>query len=199
MMTNLEQVKSFVTKLFDDKDTFVIRPIETWVEGDRKRSRVDYKGIRYCIPAVFVTTFEGTAKRSATERTNTFFGVCPRVGGKKHETFDLAWQIRTVRCLWSDVDHAKPDEVVERCKAAGLPTPSIVVSSGNGSHLYWLLDEPYLIDDVEAPPAVKTEWVEIKGKKKPIHYFENGDGRSPDVRADAVTFDKRNDRAIRDV
>ena len=51
------------------------------------------------------------------------------------------------------------------------------MNSGNGVHLYWLLDTPYLIDDAGDPPPVQTEWIEgAGGRKKPRKYFvENGD------------------------
>ena len=38
--------------------------------------------------------------------------------------------------------------------------PSIIVNSGNGVHLYWLLDTPYEIDDVGMPPPVLFEQIE---------------------------------------
>src|SRR5262249_31414446 len=72
-------------------------------------------------------------------------------------------QIRTVRVLWADLDHCMPDEALERCRSASLPEPSIVVRSGAGVHLYWLLDEPFLIDDVGEPPPV--EWDAERRKK----------------------------------
>jgi hypothetical protein len=91
--------------------------------------------------------------------------------------FDMAWQIRTVRVLWTDIDHITVDEARERVAKAGVPPPSISVNSGNGVHLYWLLDSPYLIDDAGDPPAVETEWTQkADGRKKPQkHVVENGD------------------------
>ena len=113
--------------------------------------------------------------RGQTERLNLFFGVCPRLGGKGR--FDLAWQIRTVRALWTDIDHITVDEARERVANASLPPPSIIVNSGNGAHLYWLLDAPYLIDDAGDPPPVETEWTKTPdGQKKPRKYVvENGE------------------------
>jgi hypothetical protein len=35
-----------------------------------------------------------------TDKFNLFFGVCPRFGNKGR--FDLAWQIRIARALWTD-------------------------------------------------------------------------------------------------
>ena len=94
-------------------------------------------------------------------------------GGK----FDLAWQIRTVRALWTDIDYVSVEEVRERIAKADMPLPSIIVNSGNGVHLYWLLDTPYLIDDAGDPPPVHTDWIQGPGeRKKPRKYFfENGD------------------------
>ena len=55
---------------------------------------------------------------------------------------------------------------------------SIIVASGNGVHLYWLLDQPHLIDDAGDPPAIETEWVEMPdGRKKPRKYFVEGGDR----------------------
>ncbi len=113
-----------------------------------------------------------TAKaRSETEKTNLFFGVCPRLG--TNGKFDQAWQIRMVRTLWSDIDGCQYEEALQRCKDAGIPTPSIVVNSGNGCHLYWLLVEPFLIDDAGTPQAVHAEFIEDQktGKKKRRPYI----------------------------
>lgn len=89
--------------------------------------------------------------------------------------FDLAWQIRTVRCLWCDVDNTTVEAALALCEAKGIPRPTVIVSSGNGVHLYWSLVEPYLIDDAEwaKPPQVQSEWVvlETNGKKKAINFF----------------------------
>ncbi|MFH1923064.1 MAG: hypothetical protein ABIP48_24635, partial [Planctomycetota bacterium] len=165
---NLRQATEFLSALFGPRDYCLFRPIETWAENDQKKSRVDYKGIQY-VPGVLAAIVERQAERAKATRCNLFFGVCPRFGAKQ---YDLAWQIRVVRVLWSDVDDCRPDEAIERCKAAGLPAPSIVVSSGNGAHLYWLLAEPYLVDDVGDPLPVKTEWIgQGEGKKKKPHRY----------------------------
>lgn len=176
--------------LFAPGDTISIRPVEAWIEGGQKRSRVDYKGVCHlscsmkdgagqwqwippASPISLDSRLQQIATRSEKERTNTFFGVCPRSGAKGQ--YEQAWQIRVVRTLWCDIDNtASAEEALERCKAAGLPRPSLVVSSGNGVHLYWLLAEPYLIDDAGGdPPAVYTEFVDQgpDRKKKPRKYL----------------------------
>jgi len=108
-------------------------------------------------------------KRSERSFANIFFGVCPRQGS--YGQYDQAWQIRIVRVLWADVDDGTPEEAVDRCKTKGLPEPSIVVASGKGGHLYWLLAEPILIDDGDQRP-VFTEFIDQgEGKKKKPRKF----------------------------
>ncbi|MBN2295446.1 MAG: hypothetical protein JXM70_23650 [Pirellulales bacterium] len=179
----------FLQTLFQPGDTILFRPIESWTENDKKKSLVDYKGTRYVLlgakdqggrwqpcPSRLAVALKQQNEQSEHTRANVFFGTCPRFGSAGK--YDLAWQIRIVRTLWSDVDHCTPEEALERCKKAGLPEPSIVVASGNGAHLYWLLSEPYLIDDAGDPPPVETEFIDQGPgkKKKPRKYVKNADG-----------------------
>ena len=167
----------FLRALFDESDTILFRPIETWIDSDRKRSRVGYRQTGYCkaVPELLFLNIWGFLKLAEREKFNIFFGVCPRFGDKGR--FDLAWQIRIARALWADIDHLTVDEARERITKAGLPDPSIIVNSGNGVHLYWLLDEPYLIDDARDPTSVETEWTQTSngGKKSRKYIVENGD------------------------
>lgn len=166
----------FLDALFERTDTILFRPIETWQEAGKKRSRVVYKSVLHVLsrPESVRSAVRSLLRVSDEERANVFLGVCPRVGGGGR--FDLAWQIRTVRCLWTDIDHVTVEEAGERIAKSGLPTPSIIVNSGNGVHVYWLLEVPYLIDDVGDPPPVDTEWIEHRGRKKPRKYLvEDGE------------------------
>src|SRR5690606_12993585 len=139
---------SFLGVLFEPGDTITLRPIETWTEDKRKGTRVDYKGI-VCLKItddvktsqLLHNICDSRMRRSIQERTNTFFGVCPRFD--ERGKYEKAWQIRTVRALWADIDHATVEDVVTRIVAVGLPRPSLIISSGNGVHVYWLLAEPY--------------------------------------------------------
>lgn len=124
-------------------------------------------------PQLLTTAITRQKERAEKTKANVFFGTCPRFGG--HGKYDLAWQIRVVRTLWSDVDHCTPDEVIKKCKAAKLPEPSIVVNSGHGVHLYWVLDVPYVIDDVPDPQPVFTDFIDQgEGKKKKARKYIKG-------------------------
>lgn len=169
---------SLLTTLFEPSDLILFRPVESWSEGGRKRSRVDYRNV--CYRPAKATTLEQTLARletsSESERTNLFFGVCPRFGNKGR--FDLAWQIRVVRCLWADLDGCNVAQAIERCSSQSLPTPTAIVNSGNGVHLYWRLDDAYRIDDVDAPLPVEIDWIEAKdGRKRGRRFVQHGDGR----------------------
>lgn len=164
--------KQFLEVIFEPKDWVLYRPIETWIENGLKKSRVDFKNTRHrsATPDSIEHTIPYMLRLSAGTLVNVFFGVCPRFADGKR--FDLAWQIRTVRVLWIDIDHVTVGEALERVRKAGLPPPTIVVNSGNGVHLYWKLDTPYLIDDVGNPPPVLLEWPEKSaGSKKPRSYI----------------------------
>jgi hypothetical protein len=164
--------------MFDPHDYVLVRPTETWVEGNRKRSLVLYKSTRWQRASFLATAgpWQSLLNIAQANCANLLFGVCPRLGPKGQ--FDLSWQIRTVRVLWADLDHCTVEDALKRCQDAGLPRPSIVVRSGNGVHLYWILSEPYLIDDVEKPPAVFTGFLDQgEGKKKkPVKYIKGKPG-----------------------
>jgi len=172
-----EKIRQFLRAIFDEHETILFRPIITWTENGKKRSQVIYKSILYraCHPVLMLSAIPALLKAAEQHQANLFFGVCPRVG--PNGRFDLAWQIRTVRVLWADIDHVSVEEALARVRAAGLPEPSIVVNSGNGVHLYWILETPYLIDDAGPLIAVETEWTtSADGRRKPRKYIvEDGE------------------------
>ncbi len=168
-LSDFQQTRTILELLFGDDDYLTIRPIETWIENGKKKSRPLYKHATGQARSTFSETrFSLLLRLSAAEHAHLFFGVCGRFGSTGYE---LSWQIRKVMCLWADIDDCTPEEALRRCSQAGLPRPSAVVSSGHGVHLYWVLLAPYLIDDVADPPRVQSEFIEIGGKKRCIKYF----------------------------
>jgi hypothetical protein len=76
------------------------------------------------------------AKLNTVDNANIFFGVNPRIargGGRKND-------VAKVRSLWADMDNVTTELAKWRCEESGVPVPSIVVDSGNGVHLYWLMN-----------------------------------------------------------
>ncbi len=163
-----EQITTYLSTLFAPTDYVTFRPTETWMEGDKKKSRVLFKQIT-SIPQKAWLKGVMTARVEAleAERANAFVGVCPRQSGEG--SFELAWQIATVRCLWADVYGCGVEEVLRRIRAAGLPEPTMVVSSGNGVHTNWLMSAPVLTG---APSSgVLLEWIKIGEKNRPIRFI----------------------------
>jgi len=60
-----------------------------------------------------------------------------KINGKTDADVSLA------RLVWVDVDNFEDiDFTLKTVSDCGLPAPSMVVSSGRGLHVYWLLDDP---------------------------------------------------------
>ena len=160
-----EEIRRFFTTLFEPDDIVLIRPTESWSEQSSvgkkptKRSGVVQNMTSHLCVWQHTSSRDGTAallEGTAKERANVFFGVCPRWRSSQWgESWDSAFQIRVVLVLWADIDYCTVEEAIKRCEVAVLPLPTVVVSSGNGVHLYWKLDEAYRIDDVGDPPALQ--------------------------------------------
>jgi hypothetical protein len=75
---------------------------------------------------------------------NIYFGVYSR-----NRKDGKAQSCNTTKALWVDYDagmegltvYERVKKVQDEIKATGLPEPSIIVSSGNGIHTYWILKE----------------------------------------------------------
>jgi hypothetical protein len=77
---------------------------------------------------------------------NIFMGVNARshVGGSTKQ------DVATCRCLWADMDDVTPEVARWRCQEVGIPDPSVLVDSGSGVHLYWMLNSTLaMVDDGE--------------------------------------------------
>jgi P4 family phage/plasmid primase-like protien len=163
----------FLGTIFQEDDLVLVRPIEVWTEAGEKRSRVLYRAVQYHRAGRLAgdpSLWQGLLALAGREKANLFFGVGPRFGGGQR--FDLAWQVRVVRVLWADLDRCTPEESLARCDKAKLPRPSVIVRSGHGVHLYWLLAEPYLVDDAGDPPPAYKEFVDQgEGKKKKVRRY----------------------------
>jgi transposase len=155
---SLGQANTLINLLSRPGDVVLFRLIESWTENGKKRSRIARQfygklqdpGQTLVRPNWFA---ERITRGVEMHKANVFFGVLPRVD----RYLDHAFQIRVVRVLWADLDHCLPDEALRRISEARLPNPTVVIRSGSGVHLYWMLGEPFLIDDAGAPPPVLSD------------------------------------------
>jgi hypothetical protein len=76
---------------------------------------------------------------------NIYAGVNPR----KAKGISGDEGVLLARCLFADFDGISPGDscgpsefVLMRIEEAGLPNPTLVISSGHGVHTYWRLNEP---------------------------------------------------------
>lgn len=88
----------------------------------------------------------------ATPGAATFMMVCPTISGLTAHQKGGIEHVLQVDALWLDIDHAHPTHAAKNLPPdleqafsliveAGLPDPSILVSSGGGLQPYWLLEE----------------------------------------------------------
>ena len=89
-----------------------------------------------------------------------YYGVCLRKERREETVRGELADISVMPCLWWDIDvaeddnvHAQKDlpnsieEAIDFVKSIS-PPPSVIVHSGHGLHVYWLLAKPLVIDDV---------------------------------------------------
>src|ERR1700744_2348927 len=89
-----------------------------------------------------------------------YFGVSTRFGdtGKKVDCY-------RVRCVWCDLD--SDEKSLEQIKSL-KPQPNLIVESGGGYHLYWMLQAPLLVQRDE-------RWSIIEAVNRGLAQRFNGD------------------------
>jgi len=104
----------------------------------------------------YFPNLEILAKEHYQEDQNVFFGVCPHENMKADKG-----QISYVTALWAGLDFnssghsgtnlyfSNKAQAAKAIRSFPLP-PSIIVESGWGVHLYWLLDDVTLLTSIEA-------------------------------------------------
>lgn len=131
----ISQQRFFETLFEDTKGYIEIRTIDR--EGKVKQSWFEIEEIRRLLYEL---------KKPYYLRTNVYFGVCARDSQEGKEK-----NVKQVNCLWVDIDakNIKEKEAIKKNLETFLPEPSIIVSSGNGYHCYWLLDKPEMVNNQE--------------------------------------------------
>jgi hypothetical protein len=95
-------------------------------------------------------------RRESDQGQNVYISANPRLrrGGK---TGDVA----LARSVFADLENIDPAAATERCYVAGLPPPTVLVSSGHGCHVYWVLTEP--MTDLQAWSAIQKRLAALLG------------------------------------
>ena len=125
------------------------REAELYPNGDappRWNARTPY-GIRQWFTFTPAGIRAGAAHaRLLAECYEVYMGVLPRVGrtGKQENVDQSLW-------LWSDIDGGFDgvEGAYRLLRASGLPTPHMIVISGNGLHCYWCLSEVVEFADID--------------------------------------------------
>ncbi len=142
--------KDFLEALFADyyKEHRGFTLVKSFKRGDPKMST------RY-FPNIDIL-----AKEQYGEDRDVFFGICPRERMKAEKE-----HIRYVVALWADLDigrdgHDEKQKYFEGPREAAKAirsfprAPSIIVESGRGAHLYWLLRQATEVSDPERVEAI---------------------------------------------
>ncbi len=109
-----------------------------------------------------------------------FFTPNGYTGARKKDT-----NLTHVNAVWADWDFKpvsvtgdnKPDFKQFMLDLDGLPEPTYIVESGNGWHLYWLLDTPIVVDDSNRDEMIKL----VEGVHRFIHEHYHSDSGAMDA------------------
>lgn len=121
----------FLELLFEDLTGWIEFRLIEERKGGHSRSRWFNS-----IPAA-LAALPAMQRDAEAEGRAMFFGVLPRIAKGKGDKAGIApgW------CAWVDIDWKHDSEDEYQTRIATLPPPSIVVRSGHGMHLYWLMRE----------------------------------------------------------
>lgn len=134
-------------------------------------------------------------RRAGQNPQGTYFRVCTLASRPAAGKRGGADQSLALPGMYSDIDYGDaghkhavgedrlplpPDESAAWAVAdrSGLPTPSVVVNSGGGLNAYWLLDQPYLIQDQYRRHVadLSATWQRILGESARNLGFDYGTG-----------------------
>lgn len=124
---NKHQAIEFLTSVYRQTDTVLFDTLN-------KDTRIWFNPVPEC------DDFEEAIEKMASfnkEGGCVFFGLNPR---KPNETGKNGTSHAV--CYFADFDGTPPERALQTIREAGMPEPSIVVASGGGTHVYWLLVEP---------------------------------------------------------
>jgi hypothetical protein len=137
--------REFLNVTFQPADLIELRLIESWHTATENQSRVVVR--KWGTPAEILADWPQLARENK-QGINIFFGVNPRLrqGSKKED-------VAVCRTLWADLDDARPTDIQ---RWASVPSPSVIVDSGRGVHLYWRLKQPLEVQSLEVRKQLES-------------------------------------------
>jgi|GEM_PF-1905914 len=138
---------TFLSILFEPEDLIELRPMEfTGMVMTKARGKKHPLAGQFYIERAFEPGQQQWVNQENAPKAilnlplgdHAFYGANPRSGnGGTNKAVALA------RCIFIDLDDVESPEVAIRIlRSAGLPEPSMLVSTGGGYHCYWRLTEP---------------------------------------------------------
>ncbi len=120
----------------------------------------------------FFPNIDTLAKEHFPEHQEVFLGICPREKMKAGSD-----DVRHITALWATLDIAggghSGKDAFQNCQRAARAVrhfplvPSMIVESGRGLHLYWLLDQPMqIVDAAKIEEGLKKIGLFFKCKKE---------------------------------
>lgn len=102
----------------------------------------------YCLPShsqrVFADLHE--AAEWSKQQPDNVYVACALVENKSFKGRNAAGDARALPAIWAEIDK-DPAASLQKLKERGIPSPSVVVGSGHGYHLWWVLREPWELPD----------------------------------------------------
>lgn len=143
----------YLSLLFKEGEVFEVRAISRKGEPPLQRWLTMGKDSHKLVDNILQVCY-------ANER-DLYVGVCPRT--------KIGSSVPSLgRVVWVDCDGVTQDEVKQSLWDLKLPGASMVVESGSGVHVYWLLDRDYTTDEIHKV----TRWLS--------HNVKGGDGVAHD-------------------
>ena len=131
-MTPHEQLAAYVGIVWSPDDLIEVRPLPAGT------------GQRRWIKAGSLPGMANTLTAENERGANLYVGVMPR----KADGLGTDGDCLPGRVVWADFDHIDPFKAGDIAAAKGMPSPSLVINSGHGAHLYWRLT------NLESPEAI---------------------------------------------
>jgi hypothetical protein len=131
-VTEAEQAQQFLDVLFEEGDVIEFRVRSNDQKGATQTWLSKSKAMTFCEKALPIHKHN---------KKHVWVGIAPRTA--VNSTVPAV-----CRVLWVDIDGISLDDLNDRLHVTGLPSPTMVIDSGNGYHVYWKLQSAATPDEI---------------------------------------------------